>query len=145
MFMILLNLWLPQLSSAATYEQFLLAIRIVESSDGAQQWGDNGISRGPYQISNAYWIDSKVPGKWADCDNRAYSEQVVKAYWQRYCPKPLATGQWEILARIHNGGPTGYKKKSTESYWAKVKATLRDIERGKVIDWSKIPRKKVGD
>ena len=32
----------------------------------------------------------------------------------------------EDIARIHNGGPNGYKKKSTEKYWQKVKKVLSD-------------------
>jgi hypothetical protein len=27
----------------------------------------------------------------------------------------------EDIARIHNGGPDGYKKSSTDKYWEKVK------------------------
>ena len=27
----------------------------------------------------------------------------------------------EDLARIHNGGPNGYKKTATDGYWKKVK------------------------
>jgi hypothetical protein len=30
----------------------------------------------------------------------------------------------EDMARIHNGGPDGWKKKCTEQYWLKVKAIL---------------------
>ena len=30
----------------------------------------------------------------------------------------------EDIARIHNGGPNGYKKESTEKYWSKVKKIL---------------------
>ena len=30
----------------------------------------------------------------------------------------------EDIARIHNGGPNGWKKKSTDAYWAKVKKEL---------------------
>ncbi len=31
---------------------------------------------------------------------------------------------YEIVARIHNGGPLGYKNPRTAPYWAKVKAVL---------------------
>ena len=30
----------------------------------------------------------------------------------------------EDIARIHNGGPNGFKKSSTDAYWAKVKKQL---------------------
>jgi hypothetical protein len=31
----------------------------------------------------------------------------------------------EVFARMHNGGPTGYKKSATIEYWQKVKKELR--------------------
>ena len=34
----------------------------------------------------------------------------------------------EVLARIYNGGPSGWRKKSTEAYWKKVR---KEIERQK--------------
>ena len=43
------------------------------------------------------------------------------AYWKRYCPKAFEAGDWETLARVHNGGPKGHTKKATLKYWEKVK------------------------
>ena len=31
----------------------------------------------------------------------------------------------EVLARIHNGGPRGWKKEATRSYWARVERRLK--------------------
>ncbi|MEI6415505.1 MAG: transglutaminase N-terminal domain-containing protein [Pseudomonadota bacterium] len=31
---------------------------------------------------------------------------------------------WEALARIHNGGPTGYRRPSTLNYWDRVQSNL---------------------
>ena len=44
----------------------------------------------------------------------------------------------EDIARIHNGGPNGYKKDATDSYWNKVKSKLiefgrNDLANGKSI------------
>jgi hypothetical protein len=39
----------------------------------------------------------------------------------RYAPKGASD---EVLARIHNGGPKGYKKTATVKYWNKVKKEL---------------------
>ena len=33
----------------------------------------------------------------------------------------------EDIARIHNGGPNGYKKQATDVYWLKVKAQLKKM------------------
>jgi hypothetical protein len=60
--------------------------------------------------------DLKAQG-YSAVTNRAYAREVVKSYLTRYAPKGAT---WEDLARIHNGGPRGHLKKSTEAYWAKV-------------------------
>ena len=99
--------------------------------------GDNGRSRGPYQIMEGYYNDAvqKDPslrdgGKSYDNvsgpGSMEYSRRVIQAYMDRY-----ATGARlghpatdEDIARIHNGGPNGYKRDSTLGYWEKVKSHL---------------------
>jgi len=110
-------------------DQFLKAIRLVETGgikdNGIGAKGDNGKSFGPYQIQKAYWTDSRLTGTWEQClTDKAYSEKVMIAYWKRYCPKAFEAGDWETLARIHNGGPKGHKKNATVKYWEKVKAKM---------------------
>ena len=101
------------------------AIRHVESGGNANAVGDGGRSIGPYQIQRAYWRDSGVPGRYEQVRDRTYSERVMVAYWRRHCPAALARGDWQTLARVHNGGPAGARIKATRPYWAKVKAGLR--------------------
>ena len=36
----------------------------------------------------------------------------------------LAGFNAEKIARIHNGGPKGYKKRATNAYWRKVQKVL---------------------
>lgn len=113
-------------ASASDLRPLLDAIRMVES--GGQQNprdGDGGRAIGPYQIWRVYWLDSKVEGKYEQCRDREYAERVMLAYWKRYCPKALATDDWETLARVHNGGPRGAEKAATLKYWAKVKKHLK--------------------
>jgi len=61
---------------------------------------------------------------------------VFDAYMRRYArsawTNPLKFDA-EKVARIHNGGPRGYKKKATEKYWKKVKILL-DMKRGSVYN-----------
>ena len=107
--------------------KFLDALRQVESSGNDKAVGDNGNAIGAYQIWRDYWqdaveFDKTIGGKYADCFNRQYSERVVVAYLNRYAPEGAS---WETLARIHNGGPKGYKIKATEEYWQKVKRELQ--------------------
>lgn len=108
---------------AADDRPLLDALRRVETGDRANPPdGDGGKALGPYQIWESYWKDSGVPGTYEQCRDREYSERVIRAYWRRYCPR----GTWEQKARVHNGGPTGARKRSTEAYWRKVK---RELER----------------
>lgn len=106
------------------------AIRFVESSgrDNPPD-GDGGRAIGPYQIHRVYWLDAtqfdaKLGGTYQDCRKRPYAEQVIDAYMRRYARAPWARGEAEIIARIHNGGPQGAKKRATLPYWQRVKRRL---------------------
>ena len=104
------------------------AIRQVESGGRDNAVGDGGKSVGPYQIGRAYWADGCKQGnvKW-DYDEHVrdsdHCEYVMYYYWQRYCRQAM-NGDWQTLARVHNGGPTGPAKKATLPYWQKVKKEL---------------------
>lgn len=58
------------------------------------------------------------------------SKEICRLYllhWGKHYEK--TTGKkatLEILARCWNGGPLGWKKKSTEKYWQKVKAQIEE-------------------
>lgn len=117
----------PGVRARSAIRPLLDAIRQVESGGKTGRIvGDDGRSLGPYQIQKPYWQDSGVPGKYRDVERADYAERVMLAYWQRYCSKALARGKWATLARIHNGGPNGHRKRATLTYWAKVKQALRD-------------------
>lgn len=105
---------------AADIDRLLDAIEQVESGGRCDAVGDGGQSIGPFQIQRAYWTDSRVPGEYWMVRNRHYARRVVVAYWQRYCPRALARGDWQTLVRIHNGGPRGHLKPETLKYWNKV-------------------------
>lgn len=105
--------------------QLLLAIRTVESGGDCSAVGDGGRSIGPYQIQRAYYRDSGVPGHYCQVRDRQYAERVMLAYWQRYAPQALASGDWQTLARIHNGGPAGHRLAATRSYWVKVRRAMQ--------------------
>tara|TARA_Y100001963_G_C6766463_1_gene442555 strand:+ start:703 stop:1047 length:345 start_codon:yes stop_codon:yes gene_type:complete len=108
----------------------LRAIRIVESNNNPDAVGDNGNAIGVYQIWEVYWKDgteySGIGGKYLDCYDPDYADRIVRAYMDRYATekrlgRPVTM---EDIARIHNGGPNGYKKKSTLGYWSKVKCHI---------------------
>lgn len=109
-------------------DRVLDAIRIVETGgekDPSEAVGDNGKSIGPFQISRAYWQDAidhdpSIGGVYADCKDEAYARQIVRAYLCRY----VKTWDDQTVARTHNGGPSGAKRKSTIKYWQKVRKHL---------------------
>ena len=108
----------------------LAAIRVVESNNNPNAVGDNGNAIGIYQIWKSYWKDaterSGIDGKYLDCYNVDYADRIVRAYMKRYATERRLGRKvtQEDIARIHNGGPNGYKKESTEKYWSKVKKIL---------------------
>ena len=107
-------------------ESLLDAIRQVESSGGRDtRDGDNGRAIGPYQIHRDYWTDgTKFLGvEWAyeDAKDEKKARAVVRAYLLHYGKDKSI----EAKARIHNGGPNGYKKESTKAYWTKVKEAMK--------------------
>lgn len=101
--------------------------------EASKQWeprdGDNGNAIGPYQIWKVYWqdaveFDKSIGGTYQDCRNKAYAEKVIKAYMRRYAP---TNASYEVMARIHNGGPRGHRKAATVKYWrSPAFAPLRD-------------------
>ena len=108
----------------------LTAIRIVESNNNPDAVGDSGNAIGVYQIWKVYHQDatefSGIGGNYRDCFDSVYADKVVRAYMARYATKkrlgrPVTM---EDVARIHNGGPNGYKKKATLKYWEKVQREL---------------------
>lgn len=114
--------------------EILDAIRWVESRnvpDARVPDGDDGLAIGPYQIHEVYWLDAhgyddSLGGRYQDCRNRGYAERVIDAYMRRYAPEAWRTGAAEHIARVHNGGPTGHRKKATDGYWRRVRARLPD-------------------
>ena len=103
-------------------ERLLDAIARIESHGNAKAVGDGGRALGAYQIHRAYWEDGTellgVDWPHGDAADPKKARRVVKAYLRHY-------GQGKSLlemARIHNGGPHGDKKKATLPYAQKFVA-----------------------
>jgi len=106
------------------WDKIIHAIHMVETHGlTGPILGDGGAALGPLQIHRNYWLDSKVQGTYEDCASLEYSRRVVIAYMARYATRDRLGFEPtpEVIARIHNGGPNGYKKKATLKYWEKVK------------------------
>jgi len=114
-------------TSYADLAPLLHAINQVEASGQRDNVppGDDGKAIGPFQIHRGYWkdatgFDKTIGGTYGDCQTYIYSVKIVKAYLNRYGRNFITESNWEALARIHNGGPKGYYRKSTLPYWEMV-------------------------
>jgi hypothetical protein len=111
------------------HRNFLNAIASVESSNNDLAIGDGGRAIGRYQIWEVYWQDAvdfcpQISGRYANVVDKKYAERIVMAYLLRYGRDALKNRDYEKLSRIHNGGPKGYKKKATLTYWLRIKKFL---------------------
>ncbi len=99
------------------------AIRQVESGGNDRAVGDGGRSRGPMQISRAYWQDARVPWPYdTHVWSRWHSEQVMLRYWAKY-----GALTDEQKARCHNAGPRWRTRArlATDRYWRTVQRRMR--------------------
>ncbi len=104
------------------------AIMSVESGGDPQAVGDNGRSIGPYQIRRAYWSDAMrfLGQDWPyyQAKDPAKALAAVYAYAKHYATRYNRPWTAETIARIHVGGPRGWKKTSALPYWQKVRKAL---------------------
>lgn len=111
-----------------TLGEVLDALRLVETggmkAEGRHAIGDGGRAIGPYQIHRGYWADAKLGGAHEDCRDPAYARRVVVSYWKRFAPDALARVDAETLARVHNGGPDGFRQDCTLGFWKKVQRQM---------------------
>lgn len=107
-------------------ELLFAAIMAIEGWRGPGTVGSAG-EVGPYQITKAYWQDSGIDGKHADCESKEYSEKVMLAYWKRYCPEALRTRDLAVLASVHHWGPKGARVgiSHKDDYVARAMAIVR--------------------
>lgn len=110
------------------------AIEAVESGGDANAVGDGGDAVGSFQIHKIYVDDvNRI------CRLRAPNELYITIYEYHHRTSPVLSRRMakiylnhygkgkslEDIARIHNGGPDGWKKESTKPYWEKVKRILK--------------------
>ena len=82
--------------------------------------GDSGEAAGPLQIHKCVIDDVNrrygMDFSYADRRDLDKSKQIAKLYVTMW----LEFHKQEIAARIFNGGPRGWQKKSTDAYWLKI-------------------------
>jgi hypothetical protein len=117
-----------------TYLSLIISLITVESGGKDFAIGDNGKALGCLQLHAGYVQDAaEYAGMdWIHQDAlvRDAAVHIFIAYMDRYATEERLGRKptMEDIARIHNGGPNGYKKKSTEAYWAKVEKELNSYD-----------------
>lgn len=114
------------------------AIAQVESDRGAT-------SANVYQLRNIYVRDvnrilARNAFEYSDVNDRMKSKKMMFVYWKawgiHYEKKTGKPVTLEVLARIHNGGPLGWKKPETVAYWNRVAAVLATQTEAEVESWA---------
>lgn len=131
-FAIFLYFCLPLYAKTEVSDELVNALIQVESSGNDDAVGDKGKAFGCLQIWQVYVDDVKdvlgMPNLTArDClGDRELSIKIFKAYMDRYATidRLGRKATEEDIARIHNGGPNGWKNESTKKYWQKVQIEL---------------------
>lgn len=104
----------------------------VESSGNDLAVGDGGAAYGCLQMHSAYVQDAAEYANkdWVheDAFDRETSIDIFIAYMSRYATEERLGRRVSIedIARIHNGGPNGWKKSATDVYWKKVRKNIVD-------------------
>lgn len=111
--------------------KLILALIAVESGGDPNAIGDGGDAFGILQIHSAYVQDAaeyaKVDWTHEDAFDPEKAKEIFLAYMKRYARdprRPEGMSREEFIARIHNGGPNGFKKAATVPYWEKVRRHL---------------------
>ena len=121
-----------------SYIKFRNIIAIVESNNNPTKVGDNGLAIGIYQIHQICFKDAQrfntnlLSYKYTYCFDPVRADDVFLAYIGHYCAPQVnrinnGKGTWkdyEIIARIWNGGPLGLHKNATIKYWNRVKLLM---------------------
>jgi hypothetical protein len=87
-------------------DEFLKAIRQVESSNGANKVGDNGDSLGEFQLSEAAWLDVNGWRKTRALKTYPYDRTVFHSYISRVYASNYLTILYDELNRKLHRAPT---------------------------------------
>jgi len=113
---------------------FLVVLIAIESGGDPSEVGDTHLRNKAYgvcQIRQPYLDDvNRIMGTDVTMDEVRRSESVsrwcvvsyLRHYGNRYTSITSRSLDMEVAARMHNGGPDGWKKSSTDRYWMKFQA-----------------------
>ena len=120
---------LNQLEHLKMIDKLIAVLMMIESGGNPNEIGDNGKAVGILQIHKIVIDDvNRIYGTDYRYDDRTdvkHSDSICRlylAYWgDKYEQEMDMKPSLETYARIWNGGPRGWNKKSTIKYWNKVK------------------------
>jgi len=111
----------------------IFALIMVESSGNDGAVNASGECWGPLQIKEIYVQDvNRIAGTsytHEDAFDRAKSMDMFRIYMEHYATEELLgrPPTWEDIARIHAGGPQGWRDPERAPYWAKVQSVLQEM------------------
>jgi hypothetical protein len=117
------------------FNQFLITLGQLESSNNPKAYNKSENAIGIYQIRYKYFIDAQKNDinlrkyKHSDCFDVNISKKVVYAYLIKYSK----SNNFEEWCYLHNGGTgwkkkTGQAKKNLENYFKKFNSILTKIK-----------------
>ena len=109
-------------------QDLINALVQVESNGDTKAVGDKGNARGVLQlwaiyiedVNRIYKTNYTHDDAWHYNNSCEITELYLTHYGKHYEKMTGKKATRKVLARIHNGGPSGYKKKATLEYWDKV-------------------------
>lgn len=110
------------------YDKLFRAVSIVESGGNPQAYNRKEDAAGIVQIRMVCLRDcNRIVGRerWASKDrfNLRHSRTMFGVYLRHWLRR-RGLSSYQAAARIWNGGPKGYQKKSTWPYWQRVQSQL---------------------
>ncbi len=108
-------------------------LMIIESGGNCEKVGDNGQAIGCLQIHKCIIDDLNCltgykiynyEDRWDKEKSIMMCRVYLEYYGRKYEKETGKKATMKVLSALWNGGPHGWKKKSTEKYWMKVKTEL---------------------
>jgi hypothetical protein len=119
---------------------FLHVLMLVESGGDINAVGDKHLqdkAYGLYQIRQIYLDDvNRIAGTSYTMDEVRHSKVLsrwcvivyVRHYGKRYTRRTGLPVTMEVAARLHNGGPNGPWRESTDPHWGKFQKILGEFQ-----------------
>lgn len=137
-FIVLLLLTLTTIGSSMDKDALF---KVLEELEGSSDSRITKTEVGRYCITEAFFLDAKeqlqkegrhfLHLKWSDLTNHNWSHLLTEAYWRRYCPKALQSGDIKVLAAVFRKGPRGFQNPTGISYGKRAQNLYYEYSKGR--------------